>query len=165
VTLRVLRFLNLVASGVLAGVLVDFWAFTAPALASLSPEEVARVQQALDARHLLPAPVLYAVVNLTGLLVVVLPRRGSAGIFALSVTGLLCMAVGTALTLVVKVPINADFLSWSAGGTPSDWEAVRDPLALVHALRTGLVVAGFVFSLLAALFDRATGEPRAHQVP
>ena len=130
-TLRVLRFLNLVASGVLAGVLVDFWAFTAPALASLSPEEVARVQQALDARHLLPAPVLYAVVNLTGLLVVVLLRRGSAGIFALSVTGLLCMAVGTAMTLVVKVPEM-------------------------------LVVANHV---PAALFDRATGEPRAHQVP
>ena len=159
--LRVTRLVNLVSTAVLAGILVDFWAFVEPALGTLSAAEFTRVQQALNRRFLVPAPVLYSVVMVSATLVVALLAREHRGVvFALSLAGLAFSAVATAITLLVNVPINLEVLQWSAAAPPADWAQVRARWVQANAARATAMLLGLGCQVLAVLLP-ARGQPSA----
>lgn len=122
--LAVARFVNLLSTGLLAGLLLDFWLFVAPSLPDAVPQE-------LNRRYLIATPALYAVINVSALAVLILLRRRSGVAFGLTAAALLCGAVATAVTLLVNVPVG-------------NW-ALADPV------RSGLVIAAFACQVLAVL--------------
>lgn len=132
--LRLVRFVNVASTGLLAGLLLDFWLFVAPSLPAAEIE-------ALNRRYLVAAPVLYAVVNVSALLLVILLRRRSGIAFGFAAAGILCGAVATAVTLLVDVPIGAGS---QAVAPAAEW-------VVANAVRTTLMLAAFACQVLAAL--------------
>lgn len=152
VALRAAVFVNLLLTALLAGVLFDFWFFTAPALGTLPAVPWTQFSQALDREYLTPAPLLYTLVDVSAVLVVLARWRDRHRLpLLLSALALLLGAAATVSTLLVNVPINAEVLSWDPTRPPADWMLVRDRWNTAHALRTGLLVAALVFQLLAVL--------------
>jgi uncharacterized membrane protein len=156
VALRAVRFISLFSTGLLAGLLFEFWAFTAPSLATLPGPAFVQVTQAIDRQYLVPIPFLYILVDISGLAVLLLllrERRSPA--FALTAAALLGTLLGTASTLLINVPINLDVLNTlSAQAPPANWAQVRDRWDQAHAFRTALIVGAFACQLLAVLPPR-----------
>ena len=156
--LRIARFVSIFTVALLAGILVDFWAFTAPALTALPASTYVEVQQALNRNYRAPIPVLYTVVNVSALTVVVLLIRARKTLaFALSLIALLCSALLTASTLLINVPINTEVLTWSSQAPPVNWAEVRDRWNQAHVFRTVLAVVALACQILAALSPCQTG--------
>ena len=157
---------SILMTGVLAGVLLDFWLFTAPALRTFPGVEWTQFTQALDRQYLRPAPVLYTLVNVSAVVAVAAwwrhrHRQRLPLLFALA--ALVLAAVATASTLAINVPINAEVLSWSPAAPPGNWEQVRDRWTLAHTIRTGLATAAFVLEAAALLAAVGRQQPRATQ--
>ena len=109
---RVIVFLNAFVTALLAGILVDFWLFTAPALSSLGAEQFTVFAQALNREYLTPAPVLYTLVDVSAVLVVLARWRDRHRLpLLLSTLGLLLGSVATVTTLLINAPINADVVT------------------------------------------------------
>jgi hypothetical protein len=94
--LGIARFVALFSTGLLAGLLFDFWAFITPAPATLPGLTFVAVTQAIDLQFLVPIVFIYLVVDLSGLAVVLLllRQRGSP-LFALSTVALVGTLLGT----------------------------------------------------------------------
>jgi hypothetical protein len=65
--LKVAQFLAILATGLLAGLLFEFWFFIAPALATLRAPAFIQVTQAIDRQFLVPIAYLYISVIVFGL--------------------------------------------------------------------------------------------------
>lgn len=164
-SLKIARFVSIFTAALLAGILVDFWAFTAPALASLPASTYVEVQQALNRNYLAPIPLLYTVVNVSALAVVILLIRARKTLaFALSLVALLCSVLLTASTLLINVPINAEVLTWSPQAPPVNWAEVRDRWNQAHTLRTALAAVALGCQILAALIPFQIGVRKSPAV-
>jgi uncharacterized membrane protein len=107
---------------------------------------------------LLPATIASVLV-----LVVVLYRRHQKVAVVLAAAALGLLAVSTAITLTVNVPIDGQIVGWTVATLPADWDRVRDRWEFYHGLRTALTLIGAGFLYASALWtDRGTaGDPRA----
>jgi uncharacterized membrane protein len=165
--LRIAWFVALFSTGLLAGLLFDFWAFITPALATLPGPAFVAVTQAIDRQFLVPIVFVYVVVNLSGLAVVLLllRERGSPA-FALTTAALVGTLVGTASTLLINVPINLEVINtWSAQAPPANWAEVRDRWDQAHAFRTAFFVLTFGCQLVAVLLPGPSQSAHATSPP
>jgi hypothetical protein len=122
--LQIAWFVALFSTGLLAGLLFDFWAFITPALATLPGPAFVAVTQAIDLQFLVPIVFIYILVDFSGLAVVLLllRERGSP-VFALT----------------------------TAQAPPANWAEVRDRWDQAHAFRTALFVLAFACQLAAIM--------------
>jgi Domain of unknown function (DUF1772) len=57
----------------------------------------------------------------------------------------LFLLLSLAITLIVNVPIDNLFKTWTLQSLPSDWEQIRDRWENFHCLRTWITLTGFAF--------------------
>jgi uncharacterized membrane protein len=151
-----LRFINLLSTGLLAGLLFDFWAFIAPALATLPGPAFVQTTQAIDRQFFEPIPWLYTVVNFSALFIVLLRIRDwRSPVVILTAVGMLGTVLATVSTLLINVPINIEVINtWSAAAPPANWAEVRDRWDQANTFRTILVGLAFMCQLVAVLLPR-----------
>ncbi len=76
------------------------------------------------------------------------PAGGGSRLLSWSAAGAFAAAVGN--TVAVKVPINLATARWDAEHPPEDWERTRHRWEVVQAVRSWLMLAGFVLVSAAA---------------
>jgi uncharacterized membrane protein len=155
--LKVAQFLSILSTGLLAGLLFEFWAFTAPALATLPASAFVHVTQAIDRQYLKPIPYLYGAVIVFGLVVLlllILWQRTPVPL-ALAAVAAAASIAATFSTLLINVPINLEVINTWPQSPPLNWAAVRDRWDQAHAFRTGMMVLAFVCQILGVLLSKA----------
>jgi uncharacterized membrane protein len=153
ITLKPLRFISLVSMGLLAGLLVDFWVFITPALATLPGPSFVETTKAIDMQFFNPIPWVYTVVNFSTLFVLLLMiREWRTTAWWLIAVALLCGVVSTVSTLLINVPINVDVINnWSAQNPPANWMQVRDQWDQANGFRAIVETLGFCCQIVAVL--------------
>src|SRR5581483_9768381 len=76
-------------------------------------------------------------------------RNRLAGLLVL--VGFVCMAVATATTLLVNVPIDEMMAGWTASTLPADWMQIRDRWEAYHTARTFVTLGGLAVTLAGSL--------------
>jgi hypothetical protein len=76
-------------------------------------------------------------------------RQRLAGLLVLA--GFVCVAVATATTLLVNVPIDVMMAGWTATTLPADWMQIRDRWEAYHTARTFVTLAGLAVTLAGSL--------------
>jgi hypothetical protein len=86
-------------------------------------------------------------------------KRQRPGAFTLIATAAGCLAAAHGIFWSVVNPMNVKMMKWPLESIPPDWAAARDRWEYGHAVRAGLVTAGFatlIASLLANNDDELT---------
>ena len=143
------HFANLLLAALLVGNEVGTWAVIHPALNTLPFEANLRPEQAIVRRYgrFMPALMLLAIAS--GIVVVSL--RPQSFSFALTLAGVLCLAVMLAVTLAGNVPINRKILEATLDTPPPTWWSLRRRWDRLHTARVVLDVAGLALFILGAL--------------
>jgi len=146
------RFVNLVAAGLLAGNEVGTWAAVHPALTRLGGVEHLRAEQALTRRFgaIMPFWMGSAVASCAAALAV---SRDSAG-FRCLVAGTACFAAMLASTRLGNVPINNRVLELSPEEDLREFAELRRRWNRLHTLRAALTLGGLGFLVAGALAER-----------
>jgi hypothetical protein len=76
-------------------------------------------------------------------------RNRLAGLLVLA--GFVCVAVATATTLIVNVPIDEMMAGWTASALPADWMQIRDRWQAYHTTRTFVTLGGLAATLAGSL--------------
>ncbi len=124
--LKSTRFLNLLLTGLLAGILVSFW-MVEKGLRGLSGPLYTAVHQPVNRVFAPLMPPLMTLAIFAGLaLLLLIPRAYKTRGFTLTAIGTLCSFVVAMSSLLVNVPINQEVLTWSPSALPADWMQSRD---------------------------------------
>jgi len=151
---KIARFVNLMASGLLAGNELGTWAAVHPALEDLSPPERVRAEQKLTRRFGAIMPFWMASAVLSGLPNLAL-SAGRPG-FRPTLAGALCFAAMLASTRLGNVPINNRTLEIDPASDIEEFERMRERWDRLHTLRVGLTTAGLGFLVAGALAGSET---------
>jgi hypothetical protein len=126
-----------------AGVFWGTWFSLSRSIASITPVTFLEVGHTMIVNLggpmsvLIPATIVSVLV-----LVVVLYWRQETLACVLAAAALALLAVSTAITLTVNVPIDGQIARWAVGTLPADWEGIRDRWEFYHGLRTALTLVG-----------------------
>jgi hypothetical protein len=83
-------------------------------------------------------------------------RTPLAGVLILA--GFACVAVATATTLLVNVPIDETMAGWTATTLPPDWMQIRDRWEAYHTARTFVTLGGLATTLAGCLLPAGRVE-------
>jgi hypothetical protein len=147
--LEVVRFVNLVLAGLLAGNELGTKVAVHPALEALSTPERIRAEQEVTRRYAAIMPFWMSSVVVSCVMVVVLSRRKPG--FLPTLAGTACFVAMMASTLVGNVPINERVLELSPETDGEEFVRLRERWDRLHALRVALNVAGLAFLCAGAL--------------
>jgi len=153
---RVVRLVNLVLAGMLAGNEFGTWAAVHPAVGRLAPAERVRAEQALTRRlgAIMPFWMGTAVASCVA---AAFAARGSAG-FRRTVLGAACFGAMLLSTRLGNVPINNRVLELSPEEDQREFEELREHWNRLHTLRVALTTGGLVLLAAGALAE-GTDEP------
>jgi uncharacterized membrane protein len=151
--LKPLRFIAIVVTGLLAGILCDFMFFITPALATLGASSFTETTKAIDKQFFDPIPWVYTVSNFAILFVLLLLiRQWRSAAFMLTLLALICALASTASSLLINVPINVDVINnWSVQNPPAYWSQSRDTWDQANVFRAILEVIGFAALVITVL--------------
>ena len=141
--MKIFQLLTMILFSLVAGVFWGTWFSLSRSIASITPGTFLEVGHTMIANLGGPMSVLIpATIVTTLVLVVVLYRRHDTPSFALACAALGLLAVSTAITLIVNVPIDGQIAGWTVGTLPTDWDRIRNRWEFYHGLRTALTVIG-----------------------
>jgi uncharacterized membrane protein len=151
-TLKAVRFLNLLLAGVLTG--NEFGGFVGfhPALYELPSEAHVRAERAITSRfgRIMPPFMTATIVSFVPILSLVRDRRSPS--FVLTLVGMLCYVAMLAVTFAGNMPINRQVVDLDpATVSREEFIELRRRWDRFHAMRNVLNLVGFVSALLAAL--------------
>jgi len=140
---RIVRSVNLVLAGMLAGNEFGTWAAVHPSLGRLDPAERIRAEQEITHRFaaIMPAWMGSTVVSC---FLSLLSSPGSAG-FRSTLFGTVCFVVMLASTRIGNVPINNRVLEMDPERDQEEFVRLRERWDRLHTLRVALNVAGLWF--------------------
>ncbi len=123
------------------------YAFVHPVIRRLATAEHIRVEQGLLKTFGRVMPVL---MPLSGILSVTFAVTGDADGFERTARwgAVLCVLASVVTTVTGNVPINIATGRWDPDHPPPDWKAVRNRWEKLQAVRTWLLLAGFVLVCL-----------------
>ena len=147
--LKVIRFVNLVLAGLLAGNELGTKVALHPALERLRLPERVRAEQEVTRRYATIMPFWMSSVVVSCVMAVVL-SRGKPGFFP-ALAGTACFAGMLVSTLVGNVPINDRVLEMSPQSDGEEFARLRERWDRLHTLRVALTVAGVAFLCSGAL--------------
>ena len=153
-TLKAVRFLNLLLAGVLTG--NEFGGFVGfhPALYELPTEAHVRAERAITSRfgRLMPPFMTAAIVSFVPTLSLVRDRRSPS--FVLTLVGMLCYVAMLAVTFAGNMPINRQVVDLDpATVSREEFIELRRRWDRYHATRNVLNFLGFVSALLGGLSE------------
>jgi uncharacterized membrane protein len=152
--LRMMRFLNLLLTGVLTG--NEFGGFVGfhPALYELPTEAHARAERAITSRFgkIMPPFMTATIVSFVPVLSLVRDRRSPSFFFTL--VGMLCYVAMLAVTFAGNMPVNRRMLEMDPEAASSEeLMELRRRWDRFHAVRNVLNFLGLICALLGALSE------------
>ena len=152
--LRMMRFLNLLLSGVLTG--NEFGGFVGfhPALYELPTEAHARAERAITSRFgkIMPPFMTATIVSFVPVLSLVRDRRSPSFFFTL--VGMLCYVAMLAVTFAGNMPVNRRMLEIDpVAASSEELMELRRRWDRFHAVRNVLNFLGLICALLGALSE------------
>lgn len=151
--LTLIRFLNVLLAGLIAGTLFGIWLGYNPR--ALSPSAYIEQQQnAIRALNVL-MPILGAICVVITLIHAYLVRSNRSNLYLLIAAAALFVLAGV-VTRFGNQPINAVVIGWQASAPPSMWESARDRWWQWHIVRTIAMIAGFSCVIRATMASRFT---------
>ncbi len=147
--LKVVRFVNLVLAGLLAGNEFGTRVALHPSLEKLSTPERIRAEQEVTRRYgaIMPFWMLSVIVSCLPVLAL---SRGTRGLLP-TVAGTACFVGMLASTLIGNVPINNRVLELSPETDGEEFVELRERWDRLHTLRVALNVAGLALLCLGTL--------------
>jgi uncharacterized membrane protein len=148
---RIVRFVNLVLAGMLAGNEFGTWAAVHPSLGKLGPAERIRAEQEVTRRYaaIMPAWMGSTVISCV---LALLFSRGTAG-FRGTFFGTACFVGMLLSTRIGNVPINERVLEMDPEREQEEFARLRERWDRLHTLRVALNVAGLGFLVAGALAE------------
>ncbi|MEJ7816204.1 MAG: DUF1772 domain-containing protein [Rubrobacter sp.] len=149
--LGIVRSVNLVLAGMLAGNEFGTWAAVHPSLGKLGPAERIRAEQEITRRYaaIMPGWMGSTVVSCV---LAVLFSRGGAGSGS-TLLGAACFVGMLASTRIGNVPINNRVLEMDPERDQEEFANLRRRWDKLHTLRVALNVAGLGFLIAGALSE------------
>jgi len=149
--LSIVRSVNLVLAGMLAGNEFGTWAAIHPALGKLGPAERIRAEQEVTRRYAAIMPAWMGSTVVSSVLALLF-SRGKAG-FRSTLFGTACFVGMLASTRVGNVPINDRVLEMDPERDQEEFARLRERWDRLHTLRVVLNVAGLGVLVAGALSD------------
>jgi uncharacterized membrane protein len=138
---EVLKFVNLLCAGVLAGEeFVIRFGVRGP-VANLDPQPGIQLRQALIRRLRVLVPAIFGLAFFSGIAVTLLEGFGPG--LGFHCAGLLSLVAFISITLAGTVPINQAVLTWEAAAPPEGWRAMIDRWERLDTARTWAAIAAF----------------------
>ena len=151
-SLKILRFLQLLSTGLYTGVLLGDRIGVTPIRPQLPASSFVLYQQQLHLRFVILMPVLLSVSLLSGVVSLFLLRRDyKSKNFTFTTIAKLCTLCVVVLTRLVNVPINEALMTWQVSSPPPNVMQLWAPWEQVHTIRAIVSMIGFCSLLLALL--------------
>ena len=144
-----LGFTALVITGFTACAEFGSYAFVHPVIRALPPEHHVRVEQGLlkTFGRVMPVLMTLCVVLSLSYAIHLSGEAGAARLVRWASAASFVLALG--FTIVINVPINLATGRWTAENPPADWKQIRNRWEFFQALRSWLLLIGFVLLSLA----------------
>ena len=146
--MELLGFIALVVVGFAGCAEFGSYAFVHPVVRRLPPEHHIAVEQGLLRTFGRVMPILMPGSLLLGVANAIALTREGGGPTAVAWAAVASLAVANVTTVIFNVPINLATARWDPADPPADWQATRQRWERFQAIRSWLLLAGFV--LLAA---------------
>jgi len=132
-TTQIIRFLNLLMAGLVAGTVFGIWIGYNPK--NLSANTYVEYQQgAIKALNTL-MPVLGLISTILTVIAAILQKQNQF-VFVTLIIASLFLIISGLITKFGNQPINSVVMTWSKASTPINWSELRDKWWLLHKLRT-----------------------------
>jgi uncharacterized membrane protein len=152
--LPIVRFIALVATGLLAGIFLGDrmgLGFARPALPATSFVQLQQIQHVHFVRMMPVLQIAALLSTLTWLFLLRADVRSSQ--FAVVALAAICLLVVFGLTMAINVPINNTLMTWNASAPPGDameiwkrWEQVNTVRAIISPIGFALQVLGLILA-------------------
>jgi|GraSoiStandDraft_55_1057291.scaffolds.fasta_scaffold539676_1 uncharacterized membrane protein len=152
--LPIVRFIALVATGLLAGIFLGDrmgLGFARPALPATSFVQLQQIQHVHFVRMMPVLQIAALLSTLTWLFLLRSDVRSSQ--FAVVALAAICLLVVFGLTMAINVPINNTLMTWNASAPPGDameiwkrWEQVNTVRAIISPIGFALQVLGLILA-------------------
>ena len=152
--LPIVRFIALVATGLLAGIFLGDrmgLGFARPALPATSFVQLQQIQHVHFVRMMPVLQIAALLSTLTWLFLIRSDARSSQ--FAVVALAAICLLVVFGLTMAINVPINNTLMTWNASAPPGDameiwkrWEQVNTVRAIISPIGFALQVLGLILA-------------------
>lgn len=139
--------LSLVASGILAGMVLSVWLVEV----SFGPaaEPWINYHQAIRGPYTSVVPPLGALAGIGAVVATICARHPTVH-RPLVMAAVGCLVSGMVVTVGLHFPMNAVIDTWSSTAPPGEWEQMRRDWLVAHTVRSVLAVAAFVLLATAA---------------
>ncbi len=147
-TSLIIRFINMVMAGLIAGSLFGIWLGYNPKSLSVSTY-VEQQQGAIKS--------LNTIMPLLGLITIILTlisaflQKDNRTIFIFLIVATIFLVISGLVTKFGNQPINKIVMTWNKAEVPGNWTELRDKWWSFHILRTLTAVVAFCFIVAAAL--------------
>ncbi len=152
--LPIVRFVALVATGLLAGIFLGDrmgLGFARPALPASSFVQLQQIQHVHFVRMMPVLQIAALLSTLTWLFLIRSDVRSSQ--FAVVALAAICLLIVFGLTMAINVPINNTLMTWNASAPPGDameiwkrWEQVNTIRAIISPIGFALQVLGLILA-------------------
>ena len=152
--LPIVRFIALVATGLLAGIFLGDrmgLGFARPALPATSFVQLQQIQHVHFVRMMPVLQIAALLSTLTWLFLLRSDVRSSQ--FAVVALAAICLLVVFGLTMAINVPINNTLMTWNASAPPGDameiwkrWEQVNTVRAIISRIGFALQALGLILA-------------------
>ena len=149
-TLRVVRIVAVLSSGLMAGILLGDLIGPAAAREEISASALVEFQQIIHSQYVRVLPVLVlAAIGSAGLWLVLVRARASSAEFRLVAVAVGAAIAAFAITIVVNMPINEQLMTWNATEPPADVREIWGRWERTHAVTDLLWLAAFSLEVVA----------------
>ena len=154
----VVRVVEVVCVGLLAGIYLGYRAGPQPALQKLSPSSFVQFQQIVHVHYVrfMPPLILTALLAALAWLVMLRSRWTSLEFWlvAVSMLGIVLVAV---MTRAVSVPLNNRLMTWDIATPPSDLRETWAPWDRVNTIRALVAIGVLIFEVVALSLRASSG--------
>ena len=158
--LQMWQFINILLSALVTGVFWGSWLGLSRSMSTFSPETFLAIADAMIGNLGTIMAILVPAALLSTLPVLYLLYRRRSQAFYTTLSGFAFLVVALLITLLVEVPLDMEFETWTAATLPANWEQLRDKWEWYHVVRSWASVAGLALLLAGALFWRDNGTRR-----
>ena len=158
--LQIWQFINILLSALITGVFWGSWLGLSRSMSTFPPETFLAIASAMIGNLGTIMAILVPAALLTTLPVLYLLYRRRSNAFYTTLGGFAFFVVALLITLLVEVPLDMEFQTWTLSTLPANWEQLRDRWEWYHVLRSWVSVGGLALLLAAALFWRGNGTRR-----
>ena len=158
--LQVWQFINILLSALVTGVFWGTWLGLSRSMSTFSADTFLTIADSMIGNLGTIMAILMPAAMLTTLPVLYLLYRRGSPAFYTTLVGFAFFVIALLVTLLVEVPLDMAFETWTTATLPANWEQLRDRWEWYHVLRSWVSVGGLALLVAAALFWRDSSTRR-----